>query len=67
MTRQTMNAGIAQRKIDAHCKQYRDLIQDEHWTLEHAHDVLKNADRDGLNLFHIAALAKAIACFQCEG
>jgi len=35
----------------------------ERWSLEHAHTVLTG---DSLSLWQIAALAKAIACVQCE-
>ncbi len=60
---QSMSGRAAQKRIDAEAQNYGLMLRDEHWTLQHAHDVLKG---DRLNLFQIAGLAKAIACFQCD-
>lgn len=59
---QQMSGREAQKRIDKHAQNYAQFLADEHWTLEHAHHVLKT---DNLSLFQIAGLAKAIACFQC--
>lgn len=66
MKHQSMSARAAQARIDKAAREYGALIRDEHWTLQHAHDVLIHADRDSLDLFGIAGLAKAIACYQCS-
>ena len=71
VTHQSMSARTAQAKIDVEAQNFGALIRDGHWTLEHAHQVLvdgaaKTPGLRGLNLFEIAGLAKAIACFQCS-
>ncbi|MDF3837115.1 hypothetical protein P3W85_29790 [Cupriavidus basilensis] len=66
MAHQSISARAVQARIDKAAQEYGALIRDDHWTLQHAHDVLIHADRDGLDLFKIAGLAKAIACFQCS-
>ncbi len=66
MAHQSMSARAVQSRIDKAAQAYAALIRDDHWTLQHAHDVLIHADRDGLDLFSIAGLAKAIACYQCS-
>lgn len=66
MAHQSMSDRAVQARIDGAAREYAALIRDDHWTLHHAHDVLIHADRDGLDLFKIAGLAKAIACFQCS-
>lgn len=68
---QSMSARTAQAKIDVEAQNYGAMLRDEHWTLEHAHQVLSDGVNRtpglrGLNLFQIAGLAKAIACFQCS-
>lgn len=60
-----MDAATVQASIDGEFHNYHALIKVGHWTLAHAHDVLVHVDRDGLDLFKIAGLAKAIACHQC--
>ncbi|AVA38096.1 hypothetical protein ACUXAV_004961 [Cupriavidus metallidurans] len=60
-----MAAAAVQANIDDEFHNYHALIAGGHWSLQHAHDVLAHADRDGLDLFKIAGLAKAIACHQC--
>lgn len=64
MIHQTMSGMAAQKKIDAAAQQYAANIGNEIWTLQHAHEVLIDADKHGLDLFQVAGLAKAIACFQ---
>lgn len=68
---QTMSARAAQARIDRAAQEFGAMIRDEHWTLEYAHQRLREIDgapgtRGSLNLFQIAGLAKAIACFQCS-
>lgn len=65
MIHQSMSASAVQRKIDTAAQTYGALIRDETWTLQHAHEALIDADKHGLDLFQVAGLAKAIACFQC--
>lgn len=62
---QTMSGRDAQARIDREALNFTDMIRDEHWTLEYAHQRLRN-DNGRLNLFQMAGLAKAIACFQCS-
>lgn len=63
MAHQTMSGQEAQRRIDLEVQNFAGFLRDEHWTLEHAHQVLRESN---LDLFKTAALAKAIACFQCS-
>lgn len=63
MANQTMSGQEAQRRIDAEVQNFAEFLLYEHWTLEHAHQVLRESN---LDLFKTAALAKAIACFQCS-
>lgn len=63
MVHQSMSAQAVQSRIDKEAQKYGAMIRDEHWTVAHAHDVLTG---DKLNLFQIAGLAKAVACFQCS-
>lgn len=63
MIQQSMNAKEAQYRIDREAQKYGELIRDEIWTLQYAHNELMNGN---LSLFRIAGLAKAIACFQCS-
>ena len=62
-----MYASTVQKLIDDEFEKYLDLLTrpavGERWSLEHAHTVLAG---DSLSLWQIAALAKAIACVQCE-
>jgi hypothetical protein len=60
-----MIASNVQQRIDAEVDSFFEMIVQGHWTLQHAHDVLKNPDEYRLDLFKIAALAKAIAICQC--
>lgn len=62
-----MIAKQVQEKIDAHVDTYFDKIVSGEWTLAHAHQVLSASNGAALNLdlFQIAALAKAIAICQC--
>lgn len=60
---QTMSAQAAQKRIDREAQNFAGFLRDEHWTLEHAHQVLRESN---LDLFKTAGLAKAIACFQCS-
>jgi len=60
-----MIASKVQERIDANVDQYFDKITSGEWTLNHAHHVLTNADANKLDIFQIAALAKAIAICQC--
>lgn len=62
---QTMSGKSAQKMIDASAQKFATLIVNEEWTIEFAHSVLLAPDKHGLDLFNIAGLAKAIACFQC--
>jgi len=62
-----MYASTVQKLIDDEFEKYLDLLTrpavGERWSLERAHTVLTG---DSLSLWQIAALAKAIACVQCE-
>lgn len=60
-----MIAKKVQTNIDAHVDTYFYRITSGEWTLAHAHSVLTNPDANKLDLFQIAALAKAIAICQC--
>jgi hypothetical protein len=60
-----MIASNVQQRIDAEVDNFFHMIVDGHWTLQHAHDVLIAPDENRLDLFKIAALAKAIAICQC--
>ncbi|WP_213303507.1 hypothetical protein [Paraburkholderia sacchari] len=62
MADQSMSAHAAQQRIDREAAKFAAMLRGDHWSLEHAHHVLKN---DNLSLFEIAGLAKVIACFQC--
>ena len=62
---QSMSGKSAQKRIDAAASKYAYLIKDEVWSFEYAHKLLANVDNK-LDLFEIAGLAKAIACFQCS-
>ena len=63
MAHQSMSSRVVQARIDREAQAYAEFIRDGRWTLEHAHHALRN---DNLDLFQIAGLAKAIACFQCN-
>lgn len=63
MIHQSMSGRAAQARIDTAAGEYARLISAGTWTLAHAHEMLRDG---GLNLFQIAGLAKAIACFQCS-
>lgn len=65
MIHQTMSGQAAQARISSKVPFYAAAIAEGQWTLEHAHRVLRS-DFENLSLFEIAALAKAIACFQCS-
>jgi hypothetical protein len=65
MAQQTMSGRSAQARIDLAAERYSHALMEDEWTLEHAHYVLTHADQEKLDLFDIAGLAKAIACFQC--
>lgn len=65
MANQTMSGRSAQARIDLAAERYIDLLMNDEWTLEHAHHVLTHIDQHKLDLFDVAGLAKAIACFQC--
>ena len=53
-------------RIDAAFSKFLEMIREGHWTLAHAHDVLSNkSGSENLSLFDHAALAKAIAIYQC--
>ena len=58
MIHQSMSGRAAQERIDQAAREYAGLISAETWTLEHAHEMLRDGN---LNLFQIAGLAKAIA------
>lgn len=60
---QTMSVEAANKRIDREAKRYEVMLREQYWSLEHAHDVLRNHN---LSLFQIAGLARAIACFQCS-
>ena len=60
-----MISSKVQKRIDAEVDSFFHMIVDGHWTLQYAHEVLKNFDEHRLDLFKIAALAKAIAICQC--
>lgn len=60
---QTMSGMSFDQKIKKHTQDYTIAISSGALTLEAAHNKLKN---DNLSLFQVAALAKAIACFQCS-
>lgn len=62
---QTMSGRAAQKLIDSSAQKYAMLIANEEWSIDYAHSVLRAPDKHGLDLFSIAGLAKAIACFQC--
>ncbi|MBR8221269.1 hypothetical protein [Burkholderia ambifaria] len=61
-----MNETFAQGLIDSAFNRFKTAISSGEWTLEYAHHVLTHPDENSMNLFEIAALAKAIACFQCS-
>jgi len=63
MIHQSMTGYRVQQRIDAESQKYAKLIRDEIWSLRDAHKELVSGN---LSLFKIAALAKAIACFQCS-
>ncbi len=63
MAHQSMSGRSAQVRIDQETEQYAVLIRNDQWTLEQAHQELRNPK---LDLFKTAGLAKAIACFQCS-
>ncbi|WP_060074077.1 hypothetical protein [Burkholderia cepacia] len=65
MAHQTMSGRSAQARIDLAAERYTALIMEDTWTLERAHYVLTHVDQEKLDLFDVAGLAKAIACFQC--
>lgn len=65
MLTQSMSGMAAQQRIDKEAQAYGRLIRDEMFTLSEAHSMLIAKD-SGLDLFGIAGLAKAIACFQCS-
>jgi len=52
-----------EEQVFPHTENYFHMLSEGHWSLAHAHDVLRG---DNLSLFQIAGLAKAIACFQCS-
>jgi hypothetical protein len=60
-----MKASNVQAKIDAEVDTYFQLIVSGEWSLAFAHLVLCNPDENKLDIFKIAALAKAIAICQC--
>ena len=62
MATQTTSGAYAQAKIDAAFAGYCKLIRDDVWTLSFAHTRLADTS---MNMYEIAGLAKAIACFQC--
>ena len=66
MLHQTMSGRKAQELIDCSAQRYAQLIRDEKLSLSDAHVALTNPGREELDLFQIAGLAKAIACFQCS-
>ena len=59
-----MHPQIADNLIEGACACYLGFLNDGHWTLEHAHEVLRTDER--MTLFQIAGLAKAIMIVQCE-
>jgi hypothetical protein len=67
MQQQTMSTRSAQAKINVQAERYIHLLMEGEWTLEYAHHVLTHIDENHLDLFEVAGLAKAIACFQCVG
>ncbi|WP_434716361.1 hypothetical protein [Paraburkholderia sp. A3RO-2L] len=66
MAHQTMSAVAVQSRIDVECEKYTKRIDSGELTLSHAHTVLTNSDAYNMDLFKIAGLAKAFACFQCS-
>lgn len=62
---QTMSSVEAQRRIDLAADGYCKKFLSGEWTLFDAHENLCHSYAD-LDLFQIAGLAKAIACFQCS-
>jgi hypothetical protein len=63
---QSMSGQAVQKKIDVQAQKFANRFNSGTWTLNHAHSVLQDADKHELDLFQIAGLAKAIACFQCS-
>jgi hypothetical protein len=63
---QSMSGQAVQQKIDVQSKKFANRLSGGTWTLNDAHNVLLDADKHELDLFQIAGLAKAIACFQCS-
>lgn len=63
---QTMNGKSAQKRIDEHAQRYAGKFISNEWSLAYAHEMLKAPDAHKLDLFQIAGLAKATACFQCS-
>lgn len=66
MLHQSMSARVVKARIEREAQAYGRLIRDEEWTLELAHQCLLQAQANKLDLFMIAGLAMAIACFQCS-
>jgi hypothetical protein len=60
-----MSGRSAQAQIDLATERYSHLLMEDEWTLEYAHQVLAHIDAHHIDLFEVAGLAKAIACFQC--
>lgn len=63
MAHQSMSGREAQSRIDQRAQAYAALIQSDVLTLQDAHQQLVTGN---LDLFQIAGLAKALACFQCS-
>lgn len=61
MIQQTVSGQKVQAKIDKEAQIYASLLASEAWSLETARMQLRNGT---LDLFQLAGLAKAIACFQ---
>lgn len=66
MAEQKMPGRDAQDRIDAAALRYMTLFDNDEWSLEHAYAVLTtfNSPEHNLNLFEVAGLAKALACYQ---
>lgn len=66
MPDQTMSYFAVKQRSKSRARVYGKKILAGELTLESAHKMLINPDANHLDLFDIAGLAQAIACFQCE-
>lgn len=63
---QSMSYMAVKERSKAEALKFAAKINAGEVTLEQAHKMLMAPDENHLNLFEIAGLAQAIACFQCS-